>query len=212
MVSVVHASKQDAQPAEKVIKRRIEWGERLDLGVIPQGGACVMLLQHGGLGRIGTQALMSNWDSGHACWIEVADAECPTEVEISVSCKVLSQKNRSRSTKPSCAQEGLPKWMEWVDEGTSIGFLLMCLFVHLLYGVDGFHWSHKCCLTVGAALAISTILNGSARSPPTPVPTPRYLSPTNFLPKLQFTLIVHRCRIKMEGMEYTYPQATSGQE
>uniref|UniRef100_M4BV00 Uncharacterized protein n=1 Tax=Hyaloperonospora arabidopsidis (strain Emoy2) TaxID=559515 RepID=M4BV00_HYAAE len=211
MVSVVHVSKQEAQPAEKVIKRGIEWGEKLDLGVIPQGGACVILLQNSGLGRIGTQALMSSWDSGHVCWIEVTDAELPTEVEISVTCKVLSQKNRLNSTKPLCAQEGLPKWIEWVDEGSSIGFLLMCLFVHLLYGVDGFHWSHKCCLTVGAALAISTILNGSARSAPTRVPTPRYLSPTNFLPKLQFTLVVHRCRIKMESMEYTYPPASNDQ-
>ncbi|KAF1784203.1 hypothetical protein GQ600_12169 [Phytophthora cactorum] len=186
MVSVVHVSERDGRPAEKVIKRRTEWGEKLDLGVIPQGGACVILLQDGGLGRIGTQALMSSWDSGRVCWIEVTDAEFPTEIEVS--------------------------WVEWVDEGSSIGFLLMCLFVHLLYGVDGFHWSHKCCLTVGAALAISTILNGSTRNPATPTPTPRHSSPTNLLPKLQFTLTVHRCRIKMEGTEYIYPQASDNKK
>ncbi|ETL49412.1 hypothetical protein, variant 3 [Phytophthora nicotianae] len=208
MVSVVHVSERDGRPAEKVIKRRTEWGEKLDLGVIPQGGACVILLQDGGLGRIGTQALMSSWDSGRVCWIEVTDAEFPTEIEVSVTCKVLSQETKLKSPKTQSTQEGLPKWVEWVDEGSSIGFLLMCLFVHLLYGVDGFHWSHKCCLTVGAALAISTILNGSTRNPPTPAPTPRHSSPTNLLPKLQFTLTVHRCRIKMEGTEYIYPQAS----
>ncbi|KAL4115625.1 hypothetical protein PRIC2_013785 [Phytophthora ramorum] len=206
MVSVVHVSDRDARPAEKVIKRRTEWGEKLDLGVIPQGGACVILLQDGGIGRIGTQALMSSWDAGRVCWIEVTDAEFPTEIEVSVTCKVLSQEMRLKSPKPQSAQERLPKWVEWVDEGSSIGFLLMCLFVHLLYGVDGFHWSHKCCLTVGAALAISTILNGSTRNAPSPAPTPRHSSPTNLLPKLQFTLTVHRCRIKMEGTEYVYPQ------
>lgn len=151
---------------------------------------------------------MSSWDAGRVCWIEVTDAEFPTEIEVSVTCKVLSQETKLKSPKPQSAQEGHPKWVEWVDEGSSIGFLLMCLFVHLLYGVDGFHWSHKCCLTVGAALAISTILNGSTRNSPTPAPTPRHSSPTNFLPKLQFTLTVHRCRIKMEGTEYIYPQAS----
>ncbi|KAL4159427.1 hypothetical protein PRNP1_000004 [Phytophthora ramorum] len=209
MVSVVHVSDRDARPAEKVIKRRTEWGEKLDLGVIPQGGACVILLQDGGIGRIGTQALMSSWDAGRVCWIEVTDAEFPTEIEVSVTCKVLSQEMRLKSPKPQSAQERLPKWVEWVDEGSSIGFLLMCLFVHLLYGVDGFHWSHKCCLTVGAALAISTILNGSTRNTPSPAPTPRHSSPTNLLPKLQFTLTVHRCRIKMEGTEYVYPQPSA---
>ncbi|KAG7401151.1 hypothetical protein PHYBOEH_002709 [Phytophthora boehmeriae] len=206
MVSVVHVSERDARPVEKVIKRRTAWGEELDLGVIPQGGACVILLQDGGIGRIGTQALMGSWDAGRVCWIEVTDAEVPTEVEVSVTCKVLSQAAQLKSPKPQSKQEGLPKWMEWVDEGSSIGFLLMCLFVHLLYGVDGFHWSHKCCLTVGAALAISTILNGSTKSPHTPAPTPRHANPSNLLPKLQFTLTVHRCRIKMEGTEYIYPQ------
>lgn len=205
MVWVVHLSDRDARPAEKVIKRRTEWGEKLDLGVIPQGGACVILLQNGGLGRIGTQALMSSWDSGRVCWIEVTEAEFPTEIEVSVTCKVLSQEIKLKSPKPQSIQEGLPKWVEWVDEGSSIGFLLMCLFVHLLYGVDGFHWSHKCCLTVGAALAISTILNGSTRHPTTAAPTPRHASPRSLLPRLQFTLTVHRCRIKMEGTEYIYP-------
>ncbi|CAH0487242.1 unnamed protein product [Peronospora farinosa] len=212
MVSVVHKSERDGRPTEKVIKRRTEWGEKLDLGVIPQGGACVILLQDGGLGRIGTQALMSSWDSGRVCWIEVTDAEFSTEIEVSVTCKVLSQTPKLKHPKPLSAQEGLPKWVEWVDEGSSIGFLLMCLFVHLLYGVDGFHWSHKCCLTVGAALAISTILNGSTRSPPAPVLTPRYLSPTNLLPKLQFALTVHRCRIKVESMEFIYPQSSSARK
>ncbi|CAH0515018.1 unnamed protein product [Peronospora belbahrii] len=208
MVSVVYKSER----VEKVIKRRTEWGEELDLGVIPQGGACVILLQDGGLGRIGTQALMSSWDSGRVCWIEVTDAEFPTEIEVSVTCKVLSQRSRLKLPRPHSAEEGLPKWVEWVDEGSSIGFLLMCLFVHLLYGVDGFHWSHKCCLTVGAALAISTILNGSTRSSPAPILTPRHSSPTNLLPRLQFALTVHRCWIKMEGTEYIYPQSSSGKK
>ncbi|CAI5724138.1 unnamed protein product [Peronospora destructor] len=212
MVSVVHKSERDGRPAEKVIKRRTDWGEKLDLGVIPQGGACVILLQDGGLGRIGTQALMSSWDSGRVCWIEVTDAEFPTDIEVSVTCKVLSQTTKLKLPQPLSAQEGLPRWVEWMDEGSSIGFLLMCLFVHLLYGVDGFHWSHKCCLTVGAALAISTILNGSTRSSPAPVLTPRYSSPTNLLPKLQFALTVHRCRIKVEGMEFIYPQSSSGRK
>ncbi|CAH0482990.1 unnamed protein product [Peronospora belbahrii] len=180
MVSVVYKSER----VEKVIKRRTEWGEELDLGVIPQGGACVILLQDGGLGRI----------------------------EVSVTCKVLSQRSRLKLPRPHSAEEGLPKWVEWVDEGSSIGFLLMCLFVHLLYGVDGFHWSHKCCLTVGAALAISTILNGSTRSSPAPILTPRHSSPTNLLPRLQFALTVHRCWIKMEGTEYIYPQSSSGKK
>lgn len=210
MVSVVLLSERDGRPAEKVIKRRSEWGEKIDLGVIPQGGACVILLQDGGLGRIGTQALMGSWDSGRFCWIEVTDAEFPTEIEVSVTCKVLSQSFNLKSPKNQRIKEILPKWVEWVDEGFSIGFLLMCLFVHLLYGVDGFHWSHKCCLTVGAALAISTILNGSTtyRNPQTPISTARHTSPTNLLPKLQFTLTVHRCRIKMENTECIYPQAS----
>ncbi|GMF34355.1 unnamed protein product [Phytophthora fragariaefolia] len=149
---------------------------------------------------------MSSWDSGRVCWIEVTDAEFPTEIEVSVTCKVLSQEPKLKTPKAQSTQAGLPKWVEWVDEGSSIGFLLMCLFVHLLYGVDGFHWSHKCCLTVGAALAISTILNGSTRNSPTPAPTPKHSSTANLLPKLEFTLTVHRCRIKMEGTEYIYPQ------
>lgn len=97
----------------------------------------------------------------------------------------------------------------------------MCLFVHLLYGVEGFHWTHKCCLTVGAALAISTILNGSTSrgasngssgtAAPVSSPTPKHhTNPTTLLPTLQFTLTVHRCRIKMEGTEYVYPTASPG--
>ncbi|KAI9905601.1 hypothetical protein PsorP6_014008 [Peronosclerospora sorghi] len=204
MVSVVHVSDRDARPAEKVIQRRIEWGKKLDLGVIPQGGACVILLRDGSLGRIGTQALMSSWDSGRVCWIDVADAAFPTEIEVSVTCKVLTLEPTVKSPKIVKTEEGVPKWLDRVDEGSSIGFLLMCLFVHLLYGVDGFHWTHKCCLTVGAALAISTILYGSTRGLPPPGPTRR--NSNNLLPKLQFTLIIHRCRIKMEGTEYIYPQ------
>lgn len=82
---------------------------------------------------------------------------------VSVTCKVVSQAAKQSPPKSESASQDLPKWVEWADEGSSVGFLLMCLFVHLLYGVDGFHWSHKCCLTIGAALAISTILNGPAR-------------------------------------------------
>lgn len=81
MVSVVRVSERDAKPLEEVIKRKVAWGEALDLGVVPQGGACVILLQDGSIGRIGTQALMGSWDAGQACWIEVMDAESPTEIE-----------------------------------------------------------------------------------------------------------------------------------
>lgn len=81
MVSVVRVSDRDAKPLEEVIKRKVAWGDALDLGVVPQGGACVILLQDGGIGRIGTQALMGSWDAGQACWIEVIDAESPTEIE-----------------------------------------------------------------------------------------------------------------------------------
>jgi hypothetical protein len=116
----------------------------------------------------------------------------------------VSQAEKKTNERSEGSSELLPKWVEWVDEGSSVGFLLMCLFVHLLYGVDGFHWSHKCCLTLGAALAISTILNGSSRSPPPQIQTPKH-SNTSMLPKLQFSLTVHRCRIKMEGTEYLYP-------
>lgn len=194
MISVVRVNERDAKPLEEVIKRKVAWGEVLDLGVVPQGGACVILLQDGGIGRIGTQALMGSWDAGQACWIEVTDAESPTEIEgktdvllllvysllpdlkyracfsllysvhsVSVTCKVVSQAERKTTPRSENSSQSWPKWVEWTDEGSSVGFLLMCLFVHLLYGVDGFHWSHKCCLTVGAALAISTILNGSSR-------------------------------------------------
>lgn len=135
---------------------------------------------------------------------------------MSVTCKVLTQAGADDVKSPRRGGSGhgggssikLPPWIDWADEGASIGFLLMCLFVHLLDGVDGFHWAHKCCLTVGAALAISTILNGSTNRGGTPVssPTPRHpTNPTALLPKLQFTLTVHRCRIKMEGIEYLYP-------
>ncbi|KAF1331535.1 hypothetical protein FI667_g4035, partial [Globisporangium splendens] len=204
MVSVVRVNERDTKPLEEVIKRKVKWGEVLDLGLVPQGGACVILLQDGGIGRIGTQALMGSWDAGQACWIEVTDAESPTEIEVSVTCKVVSQAEKKTTERSEGSSELLPKWVEWVDEGSSVGFLLMCLFVHLLYGVDGFHWSHKCCLTLGAALAISTILNGSSRSPPPQILTPKH-SNTSMLPKLQFSLTVHRCRIKMEGTEYLYP-------
>lgn len=146
-----------------------------------------------------------------------------------MTCKVLSQAAKQSAPKDESSSQSLPKWVEWADEGSSVGFLLMCLFVHLLYGVDGFHWSHKCCLTVGAALAISTILNGSSRcdikdvmpikfrilrahlsfstafrNTPPQILTPKH-SNTSMLPKLQFSLTVHRCRIKMEGTEYLYP-------
>ncbi|GAB9469105.1 hypothetical protein Gpo141_00006394 [Globisporangium polare] len=204
MISVVRVNERDAKPLEEVIKRKVAWGEVLDLGVVPQGGACVILMQDGGIGRIGTQALMGSWDAAQACWIEVIDAESPTEIEVSVTCKVLSQAAKQSTPKDESSSQSLPKWVEWADEGSSVGFLLMCLFVHLLYGVDGFHWSHKCCLTVGAALAISTILNGSSRNTPLQILTPKH-SNTSMLPKLQFSLTVHRCRIKMEGTEYLYP-------
>jgi hypothetical protein len=226
MVSVVSVGERDMKAQEIVVKRRVEWGEAVDLGVVAQGGACVILMQDGAIGRIGTQALMGSWDAGQPCWIEVTNTENPTEIEgtdltvsdgyvwipkrplstvVSVSCKVLSQSPAQASPKKEAASEVLPKWVEWVDEGSSIGFLLMCLFVHLLYGVDGFHWTHKCCLTVGAALAITTILNGSSKPPPVTPVTPK-ASATSQLPKLKFSLKVHRCRIKMEGTEYLHPK------
>ncbi|GLE10681.1 hypothetical protein PINS_up022898 [Pythium insidiosum] len=205
MVSVVSVSEREAKPSELVIKRKVTWGEVLDLGVVSQGGACVILMQDGGLGRIGTQALMGSWDGGQPCWIEITNTELPTEVEVSATCKVLAQGPTVPTPRNQTTPHALPKWVERVDEGASIGFLLMCLFVHLLYGVDGFHWSHKCCLTLGAALAIITILNGSSsKTPPTAPPTPKPSS-SNHLPKLHFTLTVHRCRIKMDGTEYMFP-------
>jgi hypothetical protein len=147
-----------------------------------------------------------------------------------VTCKVLpsaaaANKASSSSNISGIAQPmraALPKWLDWADEGSSVGFLLMCLFVHLLYGVEGFHWTHKCCLTVGAALAISTILNGStsrgagssnssSSGAPVSSPTPRHhTNPTTLLPTLQFALTVHRCRIKMEGTEFVYPASAGG--
>lgn len=81
MVSVVHVSERDARPVEVVVKRRVNWKEPLPLGVVPQGGACVILLQGGGLGRIGTQALMGSWDAGQPCWIDVTGSDFPTEIE-----------------------------------------------------------------------------------------------------------------------------------
>ncbi|TMW57033.1 hypothetical protein Poli38472_002958 [Pythium oligandrum] len=204
MISVISVADHESKPQEMVIKRKVGWGEVVDLGVVSQGGACVILLQDGGLGRIGTQALMGSWDAGQACWIEVSNVEHLTEVEVTVSCKVVPAPSTPLSPKRENSTEVLPKWVEWVDEGSSIGFLLMCLFVHLLYGVDGFHWSHKCCLTLGAALAITTILNGSSKNAPMS-PTPVKSSTPKQLPKLQFSLTVHRCRIKMEGTEYMYP-------
>lgn len=86
MISVVRVNERDAKPLEEVIKRKVAWGEVLDLGVVPQGGACVILLQDGGIGRIGTQALMGSWDAAQACWIEVIDAYSPTEIEGTGNC------------------------------------------------------------------------------------------------------------------------------
>lgn len=81
MISVVSASERERKPEELVIKRKVSWGDVLDLGVIAPGGACVILLQGGGIGRIGTQALMGSWDAGQACWIDVTDTEHPTEIQ-----------------------------------------------------------------------------------------------------------------------------------
>ena len=85
-----------------------------------------------------------------------------TNTLVSAVCAVRKRcKSESKGRREALPENS--RWLERLDEGTSFGFLVMCLFVHLLYGVDGFHWSHKCCLTVGAALAISTILVGSGR-------------------------------------------------
>ncbi len=211
MISIANVSERDGKQMEEVVKRKVEWGEALELGVVPQGAACVILMQDGGVGRIGTQALMSTWESGQTCWIEMAHSDYSTEIEVAVTCKVLNpatssleeNASKEKDSKLSKAVKGL----ELLDEGSSISFLLMCLFVHLLYGVDGFHWSHKCCLTIGAALAITTILNGSSRvSSNASQNTTRTAAASNFLPKLQFTVTVHRCRIKMEGTEYLFPE------
>jgi hypothetical protein len=81
MVSVVRVGERDGRPAETVVKRRVAWNETVALGVVPQGSACVILLQGGGLVRIGTQALMGTWDAGRPCWVEAVDADGPTEIE-----------------------------------------------------------------------------------------------------------------------------------
>jgi hypothetical protein len=81
MISIANINERDGKQNEHVVKRKVNWGEVLELGVVPQGAACIILLQDGGIGRIGTQALMSTWDAGQTAWIEVTDAEFPTEIE-----------------------------------------------------------------------------------------------------------------------------------
>lgn len=81
MVSIVTIQEPDLKQVELVISRHVSWGDVLKLGVISHGGACVILMRDGGVGRIGTQALMGSWDASDTCWIEIVDSPLLTEVE-----------------------------------------------------------------------------------------------------------------------------------
>jgi len=163
MVGMVNADR-----VEHLVGKNVQYGAKLDLGIVKQGGACLILLEDGGLARIGTQALMGSWDANETCWVECLGAKVQTEVEVSVACEMINISNSQSASRPRAISVASPSqvtyWMEVAEEGASIGFLIMAMLVHIMYGVQGFHWSHKCCLTIGAALAIMTLLNGSSRS------------------------------------------------
>ncbi|OQS03323.1 hypothetical protein THRCLA_04383 [Thraustotheca clavata] len=183
---------------EFVVAKNIQFGQHIDLGVVKQGGACLIMLDDGGVARIGTQALMGSWDANETCWVEFSGSTVPCEVEVSVTCQVvkhtppqLHNKNENKAIVRTKTQELLRK----SSDGASIGFLVLAILVHFMYGVQGFHWSHKACLTAGAALAIITLLHSSDSTAAARMKkAARRSHASSLIPKVQLTLIIHQCR------------------
>ncbi|KAG9412542.1 hypothetical protein AC1031_015452 [Aphanomyces cochlioides] len=179
---------------EFVVAKKIAFGDQINLGVVRQGGACLIMLDDGGIARIGTQALMGSWDANETCWVECLGSTSMTEVEVSVTCQVVKQNPQPPMSPVARVSPDVSNGKEWIrkaEEGASLGFLLMAMLVHFMLGVQGFHWTHKACLTTGAALAISTLVNSSS-SKSTRKPLRRMNS--SLIPKVQLTMTIHRCR------------------
>ncbi|ETW09395.1 hypothetical protein H310_00008 [Aphanomyces invadans] len=180
---------------EFVVAKSVEFGSQINLGLVKQGGACIIVLDDGAIARIGTQALMGSWDANETCWVECLGSSTWTEVEVSVVCQVVKQ-NPMPMTSLSSVPTNSSKSKEWIrmaEEGASFGYLLMAMLVHFMLGVQGFHWSHKACLTAGAALAISTIMN-STNAKSSRVGRPIRRMNSSLIPKVHLAMTVHRCR------------------
>lgn len=57
-------------PADWVVKKSpVPWNTSIDVGCLPQGGACLVTLSNQSTFRIGTQSLLSAWNSEKEIWI-----------------------------------------------------------------------------------------------------------------------------------------------
>ncbi|OQR85150.1 hypothetical protein ACHHYP_12230 [Achlya hypogyna] len=182
---------------EFVVAKNVGFGQRVELGVVKQGGACLLMLDDGGVARIGTQALLGSWDANETCWVEFVGASVPCEVEVSVSCQVVKHTPpvlRAASDKALLAPSPRLALLRKTADGASIGFLLVALLVHVMVGVQGFHWAHKACLTAGAALAITTLLHSSDTTAAARLKQAARRSQASLIPKVELALVVHQCR------------------
>ncbi|KDO20237.1 hypothetical protein SPRG_14483 [Saprolegnia parasitica CBS 223.65] len=182
---------------EFVVAKHVAFGQRIELGVVKQGGACLLMLDDGGVARIGTQALLGSWDANETCWVEFVGASVPCEVEVSVSCQVVKHTppiTRASSDAALLLPSPSHTFLRKASDGASLGFLLLAILVHFMYGVQGFHWSHKACLTAGAALAITSLLHSSDTTSATRLKRAARRTQASLIPKVQLTLIVHQCR------------------
>ncbi|KAF0710690.1 hypothetical protein AaE_012422 [Aphanomyces astaci] len=106
---------------EFVVAKSVAFGTQINLGLVKQGGACIIVLDDGAIARIGTQALMGSWDANETCWVECLGSSTLTEVEVSVVCQVVKQQQHPKPsvTSPSSTptSTNTKHWIRLAEEG-----------------------------------------------------------------------------------------------
>ena len=180
------------RPKEWIIRNKtVPWGSKIELGELCQGGACIITLNDGSYARIGTQALMTSWDGNKPLWVECNTGKL--EIELRAECEFVetNEDTSLRIREPEKKTE--PNVM--LDKAELMGqcsFLLLCFVVHVFSGVDGFPLFHKACLTLGAAVAVLSLLEDRSKVKPEPVERNQEASE---VAKLSYSIQVVGCRM-----------------
>ena len=155
----------NSTPREWVILsgKDLQWKKSIELGVLQQGGACIVTLADGTTARIGTQTLLKNWDENRPFYIEFHTQEGLVEVQVRADCRLVSPRHpapksqhSSASTTPATAID--PNMtLKNAEIAAACSFILLCMVMNLVYGVDELVVLHKACLTIGVLMSLATL-------------------------------------------------------
>ena len=142
--------------------KSIQWKKSIELGVLQQGGACIITLADGTTARIGTQTLLKSWDENRPFFVEFHTQEGLVEVQVRGDCRLVSPRHPNpqvpSNLTPASTSAVYPNMTFGnVEIAAACTFIVLCMVMNIVYGVDQFPVLHKACLTIGALMSFATL-------------------------------------------------------